>query len=363
MSGINVNQNPAMCWFLIKNTDYFQNDPFVIVDVGARDGFNAEWGIFGDGAHIYCFEPDLEECNRLNTSSPSHVTYLPIALGREPGDGLIYETRLPYSSGLYESRMDLFSRLLNRDNAEVVGHTTVQLDTLDQALARQGISSVDFIKLDAEGAELDILKGGMNILSKSTLLGVLTECRFHPEINGSPPFWMMDQFLQEEGFRLFDIAAYPQSRRVLPYPGSSDYFMPDGTRIYAYTTHGQVMDGDALYFRDLLIEKNSDFGKSMNPVKLLKLAALYELYHHNDAAAEVFITFREQLESIVDCDKMLDLLTPEFYGRKLGYGDYMQKYFDPKTSFSSPFLANNALPLIWRVQNFLKAIRVLLIGR
>lgn len=363
MSGIEVNTNPVMCRFLIQNTDYFQKDPFILVDVGARDGFNAEWENFTDGARIYCFEPDIEECTRLNADAPSHVTYIPTALGSEPGEGLIYETRLPYSSGLYESRMDFFSRLLNRDNAEVFGHTSVQLDTLDQALAREGVSSVDFIKLDAEGAELDILKGGKNILSGSTLLGILTEYRFHPEINGSAPFWMMDQFLQEEGFRLFDIAAYPQSRRGLPYPGVNDYFMSDGTRFYAYTTHGQVMDGDALYYRDLLIEMNLDSGKSMSPVKLLKLAALYELYHHNDAAAEVLITFREQLEDIVDCDKLLDLLTPEFYGKKLGYTDYMQKYFDPETSFSTPVLVNNAAPPIGRVRNLLKAIRYFMIGR
>ena len=362
MSGIEVNPNSAMCRFLVKNTDYFQKNPIVLVDVGARDGFLSEWGIFEDGARIYCFELDLEECNRLNAGSPSHVTYLPIALGREAGEGLIYETHLPYSSGLYESRMDLFSRLLNRDNAKVVGHTSVQLDTLDQALAREGVSSVDFIKLDAEGAELDILKGGKNILSKSNLLGVLTEYRFHPEINGSAPFWMLDQFLQEEGFRLFDIAAYPQSRRVLPYPGINDYFMPDGTRFYAYTTHGQVMDGDALYFRDMLIEKNSDLGKSISPVKLLKLAALYELYHHNDAA-EVIITFREQLESIVDCDMLLDLLTPELCGQKLGYADYIKTYFDPETSFSNSAPVNNSVPPIGRVRNLLKAIRYFLIGR
>ena len=336
MTGINVNPNPEICRYLVKNTDYFQKDPLVLVDVGARGGFMSEWGVFEDGALIFCFEPDVEECNRLNATSPSHVTYLPVALGSEPGEGLIYETRLPYGSGLYASQMDFFSRLLNRDNAEVVRHTSVHLDTLDRALERQGVRSVDFIKLDAEGAELDILMGGMDILSKSSLTGILTEFRFHPEINGSPPFWMMDQYLQEQGFRLFDIAAYPQSRRVLPYPGVSDYFMPDGTRFYAYTSHGQVMDGDALYFRDVLIEKNLDFRNRLSPVELLKLAAFYELYHHNDAAAEVFTVFREQLENIVDCDKMLDLLTPEIFNEKLGYADYLKKYFDPRISFSPP---------------------------
>ena len=335
MSGIAINPNPAMCRFLIENTDCFLRDPIIIVDVGARDGFNAEWNVFGECMRVFCFEPDKEECERLNAEAPSFVTYIPAAPGRERKGQFLYEARLPYSTGLYPSRMDFFSRFLNRDNGEVVGQAFIWVETLKQVMAEHNIHSINFIKLDAEGAELDILLGASNHLLDPALFGIYTEIRFHPEINDSPPFWQVDQYMQAHGFRLFDISANRWSRMILPYPGFRDYFMPDGKRFYAYTIHGLTVDGDALYFRDILIEKNQEIKEMVTPVDVLKLAAFYELYHHNDAAAEVIVTFREQLQEYVDCDQLLDLLTPALQGEKLSYREYMKKYFDPRTTFAA----------------------------
>jgi FkbM family methyltransferase len=334
MNRIDVNPNPAMCRHLVRNTDLFQKDPITIVDVGARDGFNAEWKVFGEGMRVFCFEPDKDECKRLNDAAPPQVTYIPAALGRARQGQTLYHARLSYSTGLYPSSMDFFYRLLNGKNAELVGQELVWIETLNQVMAERKIGVVNFIKLDAEGAELDILLGATDILRPSALCGVLTEIRYHPEINGSPPFWQMDQYLQAQGFRLFDMSGNKQSRIALPYGGLTDYFLPDGKRFYAYTVHGQVMDGDALYFRDPLIAKNKENKENLRPVDVLKLAALYEIYHHNDAAAELIIGFRENLKPVVDCELLLDLLTPSLKGEKMPYQAYLAKYFHPDTSFA-----------------------------
>jgi hypothetical protein len=150
--------------------------------------------------------------------------------------------------------------------------------------------------------------------------------------------------VQAQGFRLFDLSANPQSRMVMPYPGIMDYFLPDGTRFYAYTVHGQIMDGDALYFRDVLIPANQEIKNKFKPIDFLKLAAFYELYYHNDAAAEVIVNFREQIRQIADCDLLLNLLTPPLKGEKLSYSEYMAKYFDPKTSFALSAVEAPPLP-------------------
>src|SRR6202008_3567829 len=134
-----------------------------------------------------------------------------------------------------------------------------------------GVDAIDFLKLDVEGAELDVLRGGARFVESPRLIGVLSEFRFHPEINGSPPFWQLDEHLQARGFRLFDMHFSHQSRRVLPYEGLADYRLPNGERFFAYTAHGQVMDGDVLYFRDLLIAANSQIRAQTEPVQLLKM--------------------------------------------------------------------------------------------
>jgi len=70
---ISVNPNPLMTRHLVTDTRIFKDDPVVVVDVGARWGFNEEWKVFGDALRVYCFEPDKEECERLNASAGANV--------------------------------------------------------------------------------------------------------------------------------------------------------------------------------------------------------------------------------------------------------------------------------------------------
>src|ERR1700741_1852633 len=127
---ISLNRNPRMTHHLVTHTRIFQDDQLVIVDVGARWGFNEEWEAFGEHLRVYCFEPDEEECRRLNSSAPGGVTYLPYALGRAAGNATFYENRVSASSGIYRTNMRYFSRLLNRDNGVVVKESQIRVATL-----------------------------------------------------------------------------------------------------------------------------------------------------------------------------------------------------------------------------------------
>lgn len=326
MDEISTNSNPVMTRYLL-GTGAFAQDPFVIVDVGARWGFNAEWEVFGPALQVYCFEPDEAECERLNALARPNVKYIPAALGKCEGEATLYETRLGASSGLYKTNMSFFSRLLNRDNAEVVNERHICVTTLDKALSLFGVNKIDFIKLDVEGAELDVLLGAEHFMNSSDLLGVLSEIRFQEEINGSPVFSELDAHVRRAGFRLFNMRFTHQSRRALPYPGLADNRMPDGKKFYSYTSHGQIMDGDALYFRDLFIPANSALASSASPVQILKAAALFEIYCLNDCAAELILAHRDRLKGMADCDNLLDLLTAPMREKGVEYRSYVEEYF------------------------------------
>jgi Methyltransferase FkbM domain len=47
--------------------------------------------------------------------------------------------------------------------------------TLDHVLQQNGIAEVNWIKIDVEGAEYEVLKGAANILSKSKDIALLIE--------------------------------------------------------------------------------------------------------------------------------------------------------------------------------------------
>ena len=330
MTTITINHNPQMTRHLAQQTTVFRDDPVTVVDVGARWGFNSEWQAFGEHLRVFCFEADADECRRLNERAPSGVKYLPYAVGRAEGAASFYVNRVGASSGIYKTNMDYFSRLLNRDNGVVVSESQVTLVTLRNALREFGVGHIDFIKLDVEGAELDVLAGGQDYLKDGRLLGVLSEIRFQEEINGSPTFSELDQFLRGFGLRLFDLQFHHQSRHVLPYPGLSDYRTPQGERFFAYTDRGQIMDGDALYFRDLMVPANQQHRAAASVAQLLKAAAFLEIYSFNDCAAELIVLHRDKLQPAVDCDRLLDLLVPEVDGMRMGYDDYLRRYFDPR---------------------------------
>jgi FkbM family methyltransferase len=332
MNKFSINPNPLMSDYLVKTAKVFAPDPIIILDIGARGGFNSEWEVFGDHCRIFCFEPDMVEYERLTAAAPAHVTYIPCAVGGTSGPAVLYEAKLGASTSLYKTDMNYFGRLLNRDNGVVVAEHPVEVLTLSEVLSKYEIPVPNFIKLDVEGAEVDVLASASRHLGDGTLLGVLSEIRFHREINGSPPFAELDFLLQKAGLRLFDLQFHHQSRRVMPYPGLEDYRLPNGEQFFAYTTHGQIQDGDALYFRDLLVEANRPVHGQISPLTILKLCTFLEIYSFNDCAAELIITFRENLSSIVDCDRVLNLLATGMAGQAISHEQYIQNYFNPRTA-------------------------------
>jgi len=80
-----------------------------------------------------------------------------------------------------------------------VTRMTTTLDTLFPT------QTFDFIKIDCQGAELEILRGGTLLASRATL--ILLECPFACQYNeGCPSFCEYIQYMDSIGFTPFDIS-------------------------------------------------------------------------------------------------------------------------------------------------------------
>lgn len=325
-----LNPSPLMTALLVERR-LFRDDPVVIMDVGARGGIGREWDVLGDQVRAYCFEPDEAECRRLAADAPPNLNYIPRALGRARGRQTLYHTALADSAGLYKTRMEYFGRLLNRDNGVIVRETEVDVVSLDEAMVEFNVPEVDFIKLDIEGAELEVLDGGRRLFEGQSPLGLLSEVRLHEEINGSPSFGRFDAFLQERGLRVYDLQFYYQSRIAMPYPGLEHYRRPDGRKFFAYTSRGQLQDGDALYFRDLLLPAGKPAINEVSPTRILKMCSFLEIFSMNDCAAELVLAARDRLAAMIDTERLLDLLASGVAGETTTFKAYTERYFQEPT--------------------------------
>ena len=63
-------------------------------------------------------------------------------------------------------------------NSDGPGSVIVPVDTLDNLCSRLEIEKVDFLKIDTEGADLDVLRGASNTIAANKLGLVLAEYGF-----------------------------------------------------------------------------------------------------------------------------------------------------------------------------------------
>ena len=133
------------------------------------------------------------------------------------------------------------------------------------------------MKIDVEGAELDVCQGAEKLLSTS-VLGLWIEVQFWQRFQATPVFHEAHSYLDNLGFLLFDLV--PQAR-VWRAKG-----VPAGRPVPG---RGQLIDANALYFRNLLgeIDTVSNADCSKYRIMVLKQASLAEVYDYADFAIEL----------------------------------------------------------------------------
>ena len=177
--------------------------PVRIVDIGAHRG---EWAMvcakLFPKAEILSLEPVPEYFRNARARASRFPRWQVVcaAAGRERGT-LPLEVRGQRSS---------LKRIAGAEFAEWVSGTTpsegiqsVEVDTLDALLGRQGFSPVDLLKIDAEGYEREILVGASNTLKHTKQ--ILIEVRFYELFEGGPSFWEVHEMLGAQGFALMHL--------------------------------------------------------------------------------------------------------------------------------------------------------------
>lgn len=304
--------------------------PVALIDVGASRGIHRRWAALGDRFAAIGFDPLIAEVERLNAvETRPHVRYEAALVGCRDYDRLFPpELRAdeitslhnePYvrSSAAAAHAIRQQDYVRERFNAGAQVRYTERFITLDEYFASSHLRP-NFLKVDTDGHDLEVLIGAAGLLGSPDLLGVQVEAPFHgavhPYANG---FSNIDRHLREHGFSLFDLAAFRYSRAALPAPFAYG--------VLAQTVSGQVHWGDALYFRDLAHPSYGRmFGIDATRERALKLAALFAVYGLDDCAAELLVS-APALAELPARARLLDALTPRYFG-DLEYSEYMSRF-------------------------------------
>jgi FkbM family methyltransferase len=86
-----------------------------------------------------------------------------------------------------------------------------ETETADRLFRSQNLERIDFLKLDTQGTELEILKGARQYLAAGRIAVIKTEVSLLPVYHGQCTFSDIDSFLKKQGFRFVDCAFYPDA--------------------------------------------------------------------------------------------------------------------------------------------------------
>ena len=150
-----------------------KKEPVVIFDVGAHIG---DWTrqcleAFGQRVNLYAFEPSQKTFSKLNESVSKffgsligkNIFLLNFGFSDKEGTAkLFYEKDCSVVASLYKRKSDHFG--YSMDYGE-----EVKIKTIDVFCRENNISKIHFLKLDAEGHELKILKGAERMIDSSVI--------------------------------------------------------------------------------------------------------------------------------------------------------------------------------------------------
>jgi len=170
--------------------------PGGIIDIGANCG---DWtkhcaDIFPD-AQFFMIEArsEMEPILKQVSMDNSNVRYVVALLGPQERNGVEFYVQGSGSS-IYHERSDIEH-----------SRTRLSMTTLDRVLP-ESLCAPLFLKLDVQGAELDILRGASVTMEKAEVVQLEVPLLAYNE--GAPTSSEVVSFMDQRGFAIFDISGF-----------------------------------------------------------------------------------------------------------------------------------------------------------
>lgn len=177
--------------------------PFTMYDIGVRYGIHYLYIDLLSLNHfkVIGFEVDKKEAENLTKNSKSGISEVwPYAVAKSKGRRKIYITKHPGCSSFYPPNQELLSQYSSFDFFKISETKFVETISIDDFIEGHETTAPDYLKIDVQGAEYEILEGSE--LALNNITGIFLETQLREIYLGAPLFPEIHMFLNNLGFRL-----------------------------------------------------------------------------------------------------------------------------------------------------------------
>lgn len=251
--------------------DLLSDDLLVYVDAGARGILEGPWAdVRHDRLKVVAFEADPAAHPDLVARANGRDVVATKALWSKVGKIPVHLARNRGTSSVHPPNFALLERFSRKHAEPRATNKIIEVEstTLDLVLEGLGMRA-DFLKIDTQGAEYEILVGSSKALHE-TIFGVIAETWTVEVHAGQRLSGEIMQLMNEHGFMLADLSiAAAWNRR--------------NTDALDVGQKRQVVGLDLLFFKEPSLVQD----RFHSPVLAAKAAAIAELYGFPDLAVEI----------------------------------------------------------------------------
>lgn len=218
---------------------------FSAIDIGARGGVDSGMLPLAWATDMIGFEPEPDEAAALAKRDPApwrSRSILPVAVGGFDGPATLHIPPSPESASLLPHNQEMIAWFGIESQHQIGKQIPVDTRSLDGLLAEGALTGCDYLKIDVEGAEGDILSGGVALLQ--SCLAIRVETSFLEQRVNQPLAWDIGRQLADAGFLVIDLIGIQhwRSRQRPGFPYSSRAEIPCSRPVIAQADYIAVRD-------------------------------------------------------------------------------------------------------------------------